>query len=168
MRRGYPVLQDWTAFDLFLPSLPALKREAAMHDFHFTMPYKVRVADINYGGHVSNAVVLNYFQDGRIAYLDRLGGFSEMDIGGCGIILPEAHVLYRAEMFLGDELIIGVRISRLGRSSMVMACRIERDGEVTAEGTTNLVAFDYVRRKPVRLPDKFVAAVRQMEGLPQE
>ncbi len=133
--------------------------------FHFTMAYKVRVADINYGGHVSNAVVLNYFQDGRIAYLDQLGGFSEMDIGGCGIILPEAHVLYRAEMFLGDELEIGVRITELRKSALVMAYRIERNGQVTAEGTTNLVAFDYDKRKPVRLPAVFVAAVQKQDGM---
>jgi len=134
-----------------------------MNDFRFTMPYRVRVADINYGGHVSNAVVLNYFQDGRIAYLHALGGYSEMDIGGCGIILPEAHVLYRAEMFLGDELTIGVKITELRKSSLVMSYRIERDAEVTAAGTTNLVAFDYAKRRAVRLPSAFVKAVEAQE-----
>jgi hypothetical protein len=80
-----------------------------MNDYRFTIPYTVRVADVNYGGHVSNAAVLNFFQDARIAYLAHLGPFSELDIGGgCGIILPEAHVRYLAEMFLGDELRIGV------------------------------------------------------------
>lgn len=135
-----------------------------MDSFRFTIPYLVRVADINYGGHVSNAVVLNYFQDSRIAYLKHLGNFSEMDIGGCGIILPEAHLLYRAEMFLGDDLEIGVRIDELKRSSLVMAYRVERSGEITAEGTTNLVAFDYHKRKPVRLPGRFVEAVLAHEG----
>lgn len=136
-----------------------------MDGFSFTMPYQVRVADINYGGHVSNAVVLNYFQDGRIAYLKTLGDFSEMDIGGCGIILPEAHVHYRAEMFLGDLLTMGVRVEKLRNSSLVMAYRIERAADVTAEGTTNLVAFDYQKRKPVRLPGPFVAAVKAQEQM---
>jgi YbgC/YbaW family acyl-CoA thioester hydrolase len=135
-----------------------------MDSFRFTIPYQVRVADINYGGHVSNAVVLNYFQDGRIAYLKQIGGYSEMDIGGCGIILPEAQLYYRAEMFLGDELELGVRVAELRRSSLVMAYRIERSGAVTAEGTTNLVAFDYQKRKPVRLPEEFITAVYAQEG----
>jgi acyl-CoA thioesterase FadM len=62
-----------------------------MEHFNFVLPYSVRVGDINYGGHVSNAVVLLYFQDARIGYLQRLGPYSEHDIGGCGIILPEAR-----------------------------------------------------------------------------
>ncbi|TYO99590.1 4-hydroxybenzoyl-CoA thioesterase [Geothermobacter ehrlichii] len=136
-----------------------------MNGFRFTVPIRVRVADINYGGHVSNAVVLNFFQDGRIGYLERIGGFSELDIGGCGIILPEAHVHYRAEMFFGDELLIGVRARDLGRSSFVVDYRIERAGEVTAEGWTSLVAFDYARRRAVRLPAAFVEAVRKFEEM---
>ena len=135
-----------------------------MKDFNFTMPYRVRVVDVNYGGHVANSAVLNFFQDGRIAYLANLGEFSELDIGdGCGIILPEANVRYLAEMFLGDELVIGVRITELGRSSFTMAYRIERDGQAVAEGTTVLVCFDYEKRKPRRLSEEFKKAVEECE-----
>ena len=132
--------------------------------FRFFIPYSVRVAEINYGGHVSNAAILSYFQDARIAYLKQFG-YSELDIGGCGLILPEAHVLYRAEMFLGDELRIGVKISELRNSAFIMAYVIERDGTVTAEGTTNMVAFDYQIRKPRRLPEEFREAITCFEGL---
>jgi YbgC/YbaW family acyl-CoA thioester hydrolase len=134
-----------------------------MEHFNFVLPYSVRVGDINYGGHVSNAVVLLYFQDARIGYLQRLGPYSEHDIGGCGIILPEAHLHYRAEMFLGDQLQIGVRIGELRNSAFVMEYRIERDGAVMAEGTTNLVAYDYQTRRPVRLPAAFRQAVENFE-----
>ena len=134
-----------------------------MDGFRFVIPYDVRVADVNYGAHVSNAAVLSFFQDARIAYLNQFG-LSELDIGGCGIILPEAHVKYRAEMFLGDQLQIGVRTELLQKSSFVMMYRIERDGVVTAEGTTNLVAFDYSRRKPVRVPQEFRARIEAFES----
>ena len=132
--------------------------------FQFFIPYTVRVADVNYGGHVSNAAVLSFFQDARIGYLKQFG-CSELDIGGCGIILPEAHVRYLAEMFLGDELRIGVRIKELRNSAFVMAYLIERGDTVTARGTTNLVAFDYQQRKPRRLPEQFREAVTVFEGL---
>jgi len=134
-----------------------------MNEFNFVMPYTVRVADINYSGHVSNAVVLNYFQDARIGFLRALGGFSEIDIGGCGIILPEAHALYRAEMFLGDQLEIGVRCVERRNSSFTLAYRIEREGELMVEGTTSLVAYDYQKRKPVRLPAAFRQAIESFE-----
>ena len=120
-----------------------------MNNFPFTIPYLVRVVDVNYGGHVANLAGLNFFQDARLAYLKNLGGYSEMNVGGgCGLILPEAHVKYLAEMFMGDELVIGVKVVEIGRSSLRMAYRIERAGEATAEGETALV----VRQKPVRPP----------------
>ncbi len=139
----------------------------AMEGFGFVMPYEVRVADVNYGGHVSNAAVLNFFQDARIAYLKHLGPFSELDLGeeGCGIILPEAQVHYRAEMFLGDRLTMGARVTQVRNSAFVMEYRIERGGEAMAEGTTPLVAFDYGRRKPRRLPEAFRQALLRFEGL---
>ena len=127
-----------------------------MKGFNLTIPYTVRVVDVNYGGHVANSAVLNFFQDARIAYLKNLGSYSELDIGNqCGIILPEAHVRYKAEMFLGDQLVIGVRIKNISRSSFAMEYRIERDGEVMAEGETALVCFDYQKRKPRRLDVEF-------------
>jgi YbgC/YbaW family acyl-CoA thioester hydrolase len=137
-----------------------------MDDFRFTLPYTVRVADVNYGGHVANSAVLNFFQDARIAYLKHLGGYSEMDIGGgYGIILPEAKVRYLTEMFMGDELIIGVKVIEIGRTSFRMAYRVERDGKVTAEGETVLVCFDYAARKPRRLDRAFVGKVRSFDIL---
>ncbi len=136
-----------------------------MDNFPFTIPYNVRVADVNYGGHVANSAVLNFFQDARLAYLKALGGYSEMHVGGgCGLILPEAHVKYLAEMFMGDELTIGVKIVELGRSSFRMAYRIKRDGKATAEGETVLVCFDYTAKKPRRLDEEFVRKVKEFEG----
>jgi len=136
-----------------------------MEGFRFTLPCQVRIADVNYGGHVSNAAVLNLFQDGRIGYLAQLGNFTELDLGGYGTILTEAHVYYRAEMFHGDRLEIGVRVEELRNAAMVMGYRIERDGVPTAEGATKLVGFDYRSRKPVRLPKGFRAAVQGFEKL---
>ena len=136
-----------------------------MEGFNFTIPYKVRVVDVNYGGHVANSAVLNFFQDARIAYLQNLG-YSELDIGGrCGIILPEARVKFLAEMFLNDELVIGARVSQVSRSSFAMEYCIERDGEATAEGETVLVCFDYQKRKPRRFDAQFREKIAAFEGI---
>ncbi len=136
-----------------------------MQEFSFTMPYRVRVADINYGGHVANSAILNIFQDGRIGYLAALGPYSELDLGGCGIILPEAHVYFRAEIFLGQELQIGVRCPEIGKSSFQLDYRIERDSVLTAEGSTPVICFDYQKRRPVRIPASFREALCAFEGI---
>lgn len=136
-----------------------------MENFRFSFPYQVRVSDINYGGHVANSAVLNIFQDARIAYLAHLGPFSELDLGGGGIILPEAHVYYKAEMFLSDQLQVGVRCPELRRSSFLLQYRIERAGKVMAEGETPVVCFDYQSRKTRRIPEPFRLVLSQFENL---
>lgn len=131
-----------------------------MDGFSFVYPYIVRVSDVNYGGHVANSAVLNIFQDARIAFLASLGHFTELDLGGCGIIMPEAHIYFREEMFLQDRLQIGVRCAGLKRSSFVLEYRIERGGLLTAEGETPIVCFDYQKRKPCKIPTLFHQALR--------
>lgn len=126
-----------------------------MENFSFVYPYTVGVADVNYGGHVANSAVLNIFQNARIAWLASLGPFSELDLGGCGIIMPEAHVYFRDEMFLRDSLQVGVRCSEAKRSGFVLAYRIERDGSLMAEGETPILCFDYQKRRPCRMPEQF-------------
>jgi len=130
-----------------------------MDNFCFTMPCLVRVSDVNYGGHVANSAVLNIFQDARIAFLESLGPYSELELGGCGIIMPEAHVYFRAEMFLHDQLSVGVRCTEMKRSGFLLDYRIERNGELTAEGNTPIVCFDYQKRKPCKIPADFKQAL---------
>jgi YbgC/YbaW family acyl-CoA thioester hydrolase len=132
-----------------------------MQGFDFYLDYTVHINDINYGGHVANSAVLNFFQDARIAFLKHLGDFSEMEIGGCGLIQPEAHVKYKAEMFHSDVLRIWVKVTEIKRSSFELYYVIERAGEITAEGSTPLVSFDYTRKKPCRLPEKFRAELHK-------
>ena len=132
-----------------------------MQGFTFIFPYTVSVADVNYGGHVANSAVLNIFQDARIAFLAGLGPYDELDLGGCGIIMPEAHVYYRQEMFLHQQLQVGVRCSEIKRSGFLLEYRIERDGELTVEGETPVVCFDYQKRKPCRIPADFLRPLQQ-------
>ncbi len=128
----------------------------------FSFSYRVGIGDINYGGHVSNASVLTIFQDARLAFFASLGPYSEVDLGGSGLIMPEAHLYYRREMFHGDQLQIGVQVTGLKRSSFTLEYRATRDGEVTAEGTTVLVCFDYQQRKPCRMPPLFRAVLEDI------
>lgn len=136
-----------------------------MQNFKFTMAYDVHISDINYGGHVANSAILSIFQDARIAYLANLGPYTELDLDGCGIILPEAHVYFRAEMFLHQKLLVGVGCREVKRSSFLLEYRIEREDEITAEGSTPVICFDYQARKPVRIPTRFYEVLCAFEGL---
>lgn len=136
-----------------------------MTGFRFFLPFRVRAADLDYSGRVSQAAVLNFFQEVRIGYLSTIGNYGELNIGdGYGIIQAEADLRFIDEMFLGDELEIGVRVSELRKASFRMSYKVERKGIAMAKGTTLLLSYDYKLRKPRRLPSPFQKAIAQFEG----
>jgi len=137
-----------------------------MKGYRYSHPFSVRAADLDYRGCVSQAAVLDFFQDGRIGYLSSIGDYGELNIGdGYGFIQREADIHFHEEMSLGDELEIGVQVSEIRKAAFLMSYRIERKGIPMAEGTTLLVAFDYKLRRPRRLPAAFLKSIADFENL---
>jgi acyl-CoA thioester hydrolase len=149
--------------------------------------FEVRVGDINYGGHMGNDKALLIFHDARLKLLESLG-FSEKNIGGPGIIMRDAHVNFRKEVYLHDELTVDIGIENVSNSAFEMLYTVRRtvgsqqsavnsqqspvggqrsavgglqgiESEVVFTGSTGLVAFDYEKRRPVRLPEEFLGKI---------
>ena len=132
----------------------------------FTQSYRVRVDDINYGGHMGNERALVVFQDARIAFLGSLG-WSETDVGeGLGLILVEAAVRYAKEVFRNDLLETRVRIANLKRSSFDMEFSSFRipEGEEAFSGFTRMLVFHYGERKVRELPERVREALARFAG----
>jgi acyl-CoA thioesterase FadM len=121
---------------------------------------EVRVGDINYGNHLGNDKALLVFHDARIRYFEALG-LTEHNIGGPGIIMRDAHVTFRKEVFLHDILVVDVGIDEVKNTSfnMIYTVRREEDDAVVFTGSTGLVAFDYETRRPVKVPDEFLTKI---------
>ena len=124
-------------------------------DIKYAGSYNVRVGDINYGGHMGNDKALLLFHDARIRFLED-HDFTESNIGGPGLIMGDAHVYFKKEVFRGDELKVYVHIEDLRELSFVMHYTVKCDEVVVIQGNTKMVAFDYDKRRVVRLPEGFV------------
>lgn len=73
-----------------------------------SLPYctaiSVQVGDLNYGNHLANDAVLKLAHEARVRWLAD-GGFSELDVGGCGLIMADVAIEYVAQAFYGDVLV---------------------------------------------------------------
>lgn len=130
-------------------------------NFQFQTSFVVRIGDINYGGHMGNDKFLLLFQDARIRFL-AAKGFSEASIGDqTGLIMNEAYIRYQAEVFLGDELSVGVKITELADIRFKFEYEVERisDKKIVAAGFTGMVAFNYEKRKIAKIPEVFKAVI---------
>lgn len=130
----------------------------------FSTEIRVRISDVNYGGHLGNDALLSLVHEARLQFLKHLG-FSESDVGGCGIIMVDSVVLYAAEAFHGDLLRVEVAAGNIDRTGCDFFYRLVRegDGKEIARAKTGVVFFDYARRKIARTPEKFKAAIGQNE-----
>src|SRR5262245_54585636 len=139
-----------------------------MSNFHFYHPIEVRYGDLDPQGHVNNAKHLTYFEQARISYFIELGLFTKdqsfMDIG---VILADVHITYLAPILFGEQIKVGVHISKLGNKSMTWEQNIvDADtGKELAKGEIIMVAYDYHAEKTISVPQGWREKIIEFEGL---
>ena len=78
---------------------------------------EVRFRDCDAMGHVNNAVYFTYFEQARAVMAEMLGLRRELARSGLGVILAHTSCDYKAQVVFGDQVEVGVRIVKLGRTS---------------------------------------------------
>jgi acyl-CoA thioester hydrolase len=138
-----------------------------MEGFRFKHPIEVRYGDLDPQGHLNNAKHFTYIEQARVNYirhLDLWDGESFLDLG---FILANAQITYRKPIRLGDPVLVGVRVTRLGNKSLTMDYAIENAEtcELYASASTVQVAFDYHSKVTVPIPEDWRIRIIEYEGL---
>lgn len=129
---------------------------------------KVRFSDTDTQGHVFNANYFVYFDDAITDYLDALGlPYAEMTRRGHDLVLARAECDFRSSGALGETLVVGVRVTRLGNTSLTFGLRVEEEtGRLVAEGVEIYVVLDRKSRAPTPVPAYLREAVARLQGGP--
>jgi acyl-CoA thioesterase FadM len=129
----------------------------------FSAKVKVRISDINYGGHVGNDSILSIMHEARLSMLKQWH-FTEMNVGGCGLIMADSAVQYKAESFYGDEIEVFIYVENLSSVSFDLLYKLStiRDQKNLdiAYAKTGMIAFDYSERKVVAIPETLASNLR--------
>ena len=139
----------------------------SMTEFRFYHPIEVRYGDLDPQGHVNNARYLTYMEQTRVAYARHLGLWDGGSFFSFGMIMADAHVVFRAPILWGQPVRVGMRIARLGNKSMDSLYRIEdtQTGQLLAEGSVVLVTYDYHTSSTIPIPRKWRELITNFEGL---
>ncbi|MBI3788128.1 MAG: thioesterase family protein [Ignavibacteriales bacterium] len=131
--------------------------------FQFSTEISIRINDINYGGHLGNDTVLSLVHEARVRFLKHLG-FTEKDIGGNGIIMSDAIVVYKAEGFYGEMLTIEVTVGEFSSRGCDFLYRLsnKENGKEIARVKTGIVFYDYENKKIVSVPDVFKSIIEKL------
>ena len=139
--------------------------------FRHRVSIDVRFADTDAMGHVNNAVYLTYCEAARLGYWEAVTGepLPERHHDAESLILAEARITYRAQVFHTDTIVVESRATRIGRSSFTLEHRLTARGpdgaaRLVATSESVLVRYDYDSAAAIPLDDAFIAAVEAFEG----
>ncbi len=137
-------------------------------DFRHRTRLEVRLGDLDPFGHVNNAVIATYVEQGRVLYLrDVLG--TGVDPVSMPFILAMLKIDYLAQVQFSDPVEVGTRVDWIGNTSIGMSHLLTGSGgRELARSDCVLVAFDYSIEKPMRVPDAWRATMVAHEGHPLE
>ncbi len=115
--------------------------------------------------HVNNIVYFRYFESARLAYFERIHFDDPAVHGGIGPILAHTQCRFRKPLTYPDTISIGARVTEIRDDRFVMELRIfsQRLQKIAAEGTAEIVAFDYRQNKKAALPDAVRERIRELE-----
>ncbi len=138
-----------------------------MTSFRFYYPIEVRYGDLDPQGHVNNARFLTYFEQARIRYVINLNLWDGRSYFDIGFILADAHVTFLGPVFFGQEIRVGVRVTRLGNKSLNMEYSLEdiQTGKQLALGSSALVTYDYQDSRTIPIPAHWRKTIATFEGL---
>jgi acyl-CoA thioester hydrolase len=143
------------------PSVPPAPDGLTSSDFPVWWPVGTRWADNDMFGHLNNAVYYQLFDTAINAWINTSTGLDSMATPALGIV-AESGCRYFSELHFPQGLIVGLAVTRLGRSSVTYRLGVfgsaagdeeSQARPITALGHWVHVYVDRISRKPVPIPD---------------
>ena len=136
-----------------------------MEKFTYYHPITVRYADLDPQNHVNNAVYLTYVESARLGYYQQTGIWDPESDRLTGMVVARNEIDYLASVNLGQAIRVGIRLVRIGNSSLTLAFQLERpsDGAVIARGQSVMVAYDNDAHSSRPFPPEWREMIHQYE-----
>jgi len=138
-----------------------------MTDYKFYYPIQVRYSDLDPQWHVNNSRFLSFIESARLAYIQHLHLWDGKSFMELGMIVADVHLVYLKPTQLGQNIRVGIRVTRIGNKSLDFDYQIEDadNGEVMATATTVMVAYSYHSLSTIRVTDEWRKAISNFEQI---
>ncbi|MCW7076494.1 MAG: acyl-CoA thioesterase [Candidatus Syntropharchaeales archaeon] len=136
-----------------------------IENFRFHINIKPRYKDVDYLGHVNNAVYLTYFEEGRFGYCKHLN-FLIPGESPVSFIILDNYCRYERALNFHEGVDLYIRISEIGKKSFRFEYKMVLEGsdEVVATGYSTAVAYDYARKKSIPIPEDEKERIKAFES----
>lgn len=125
--------------------------------FSFTASIPVRITDLNYGNHVGNDAILSIIHEARMQFLQTFG-YTEFNFAGTGMIMSDAGIEFKNELFYGDIVLVSVIATDFSKVGFDIYYKLEKNQDnkkvLIAAAKTGMVCFDYAKKKITSVPEE--------------
>ena len=130
-------------------------------DYRHFQPITTRWHDNDIYGHVNNVTYYSFFDSAVNTYLIELGGLDIHDGSVVGFVVSSSCD-YFASIAYPDLIEVGLRVAKLGNSSVQYELAVFKagEGEACAAGRFVHVFVDRASNQPVSIPDELRAALQ--------
>ena len=133
-----------------------------MNTCKFTINIPIRFKDIDYMGHVNNAVFFTFFEEGRKAFFYEIIKISNLD--NFNFILAHSSCDFLKPVKMNDQIALQLWIDNMGNKSFTFIYKLisrKDDSVVYAKGKSVQVFFDYKKNRTIAIPKEFYDKVSE-------
>ena len=131
-----------------------------MDGFTFSTEVQVRFAETDAQGIAHHAAFVVFLEVARVAWLDEYaGGYQSIRDRGIEALTTEVSLRYHRAAHFHDLLTVWVRCAEIRGARFRYEYRVERNGELIADGHTGHATVDATSRRPIRVPDWFAKSL---------
>jgi acyl-CoA thioester hydrolase len=123
----------------------------------FSEEFNVRFCETDALKHVSNTVLVTWFEMGREPIFKLFT--PELDLDNWPLILASYKVDFLKQIFYGHKVEVKTYISRIGNSSFDVYQELWQNQQKCATGSTTLVHFDFQTEQAVAINHKIKTAL---------
>lgn len=140
----------------------------ARSDFNFFETLRVRWAEVDAQNIVFNPHYYTYFDVASTEYWRKAGLDFITVVPGMGVdmVTRASSAQFHDSALFDDKLDIGVRLKRLGRSSLTFEFACFRGDALLVEGELVYVVLDMKSRKPVPAPQAMLDGLAKIDPIP--
>ena len=129
-----------------------------------TLPLQLRFNDIDLMGHVNNAVIMEFFDLGKSAYLTAIGLPPEE--GDFTVMVVHVEVDFHQQILFHDQIHVTTTVDHFGTKSMAVKQQVINTATGQPCATCRTVMSGYCRstHKSAPIPDAIKQRILRYEG----
>ena len=136
-----------------------------MDRFSFSTDVRIRFAETDAQGIAHHASFVVWLEVARVAYLERnAGGYAAIRERGIEALTTEVCVRYHRAAYFDETLTVWTRCTDLRGARFTYEYRIERAGELVADGYTRHATVNRETYRPTRVPSWLADAIATAES----